>query len=235
MSTAVVMTGGGVKAAVTAARFAVDHDLILLHIDYGQRSSKAELEAVHALSTVFESAQIIALDMPHAAQLQQQLASEGGDGARDFSSGVVHGGVLSESTLRGLFPVLLSTGLQCATRVGAAVLAVGASRLADSSHVGWPLGAGHPDYQRETLHAFGIMAEAMFGKASTPKIEAPLLDVAYEEIFKLASNLKVPLDRTWSCERPGPRACGQCSRCKLRLEALASAGIPDGSLSGASG
>ncbi len=235
MSTAVVMTGGGVKAAVTAARFAVDHELVLLHIDYGQRSSKAELEAIHALSTVYQSAHIIALDMPHAGQLQQQLASRGGDSARDFASGVIHADVLSESTVRGLFPVLLSTGLQCAARVGAAVLAVGVSRMADSSHVGWALGAGHPDYQREILHAFSIMAEAMLGHTATPRIEAPLLDVSYSEIFKLASNMKVPLDRTWSCERPGPRACGQCSRCKLRLEALVDAGLPEGALTGVAG
>jgi len=227
MPTAVVMTGGGVKAAVAAARFAVDHELVLLHIDYGQRSSKAELEAIHALATIFDSAHVISLDMPHAGQLQQQLANQAGESARDYTSGVIHSGSLSESTLRGLFPVLLSTGLQCATRVGAVILAVGVSRYADSSHVGWPLGAGHQDYQREMLHAFGIMAEAVLGQTATPKIEAPLLDVSYQEIFKLASNMKVLLDRTWSCERPGPRACGRCSRCKLRLEALAGAGLSE--------
>ncbi len=235
MSIAVVMTGGGVKAAVTAARFAIDHELILLHIDYGQRSSKPELEAIHAISTFFETAHIITLDLPHAGQLQQQLANRSGDSARDYASGVIHANVLSESTLRGLFPVLLTTGLQCATRVGAAVLAVGASRLVDSSHVGWSIGDTHTDYHREMLHAFGIMAEALLGTSNTPTIEAPLLDVSYPEIFKLASSLKVPLDQTWTCEKPGPRACGQCSHCKLRLEALAGTGLSEDALTHAAG
>jgi 7-cyano-7-deazaguanine synthase len=46
-------------------------------------------------------------------------------------------------------------------------------------------------------------------------------------IAKLAGDLGVPFEDTWSCYKGGEHHCGRCSTCVERLEAIAFAGLTE--------
>ena len=48
MARVVVLTGGGIKGAVAAARYASEHEVVLLHADYGQPANSTIITAAEA-------------------------------------------------------------------------------------------------------------------------------------------------------------------------------------------
>ena len=55
----------------------------------------------------------------------------------------------------------------------------------------------------------------------------PLLSHTKAQVLKLALELQVPLELTWSCHRDGPRPCGECHGCVGRQKAFEQLGVPD--------
>lgn len=223
----VVMTGGGIKGAVLARRAAFDNDVVLLHVDYGQRSAKTERKAVAAVASTLALARVARLSMPHLFELQQQLevtaeSRRKVNGRRRASSPK-----LSVSTLRGLMPVLVSTGVQAALRIGASAVHLGLSRMVDASHVGLPVVEGQPARGREFVHSFNIMVETLLPRRSALRIEAPLMDVSHAEILKLGARLNVPFESTWTCVVGNRRPCGRCDCCRARASAFTDARLVD--------
>ena len=45
------------------------------------------------------------------------------------------------------------------------------------------------------------------------------------EVIKIATELKVPLDITWSCYQDIEKPCGKCKSCKKREDALGAPGV----------
>lgn len=58
-------------------------------------------------------------------------------------------------------------------------------------------------------------------------ILAPLASLDRVGIIRLAIELEVPLDLTWSCHRGGETHCGQCYACTSRSKAFRFLGIAD--------
>ncbi len=90
--------------------------------------------------------------------------------------------------------------------------------------------SGYPDCTEKFIKQFQKMINV--GIKSTRyekkiKIEAPLLNYSKEEILKLALNLNVPLELTWSCYNGGKVPCGYCDSCKFREEAFKKLKIKD--------
>ncbi|UCC30868.1 MAG: 7-cyano-7-deazaguanine synthase [Phycisphaerales bacterium] len=222
----VVMTGGGIKGAVAAARCPEDNELLLVHIDYGQPSAPEELKALHVLNKTFPSSSVMALTLPHVMQLQEgpgrsgETPAVGADGAVDKNGP-------SAPVLRGLLPVLMSVGVQCAWRVGASAVVTGVSRLCEATHLGMS-GADAPgNGWRELVHSFNLMVDCLSGRGPRVRIETPLMDLGLPQIIKLARRFRIPLERTWTCERAGPRTCGRCSSCTARARAFVEAALVD--------
>jgi 7-cyano-7-deazaguanine synthase len=65
----------------------------------------------------------------------------------------------------------------------------------------------------------------------TIEVVNPLINYSKREVLKLALELKVPLELTWSCYENGKMPCGKCRGCKGRREAFAQMGVPDPLLS----
>ena len=59
----------------------------------------------------------------------------------------------------------------------------------------------------------------------------PLIDQTKGDVLKLALELKVPLELTWSCYEDGETPCGKCRGCVGRREAFQEVGVPDPLLS----
>lgn len=93
--------------------------------------------------------------------------------------------------------------------------------------------SGYPDCRPEFMKAFEKAARlgTKSGVEGKPvKISAPLILKTKSEIIKLARQLNVPLELTWSCYRGGKIPCNKCESCKLRAKGFKEAGIKDPSI-----
>jgi 7-cyano-7-deazaguanine synthase len=60
------------------------------------------------------------------------------------------------------------------------------------------------------------------------EIAAPLSRLHKDRVIKLGLDLGVPLEGTLSCMNPADaRHCGQCSKCRERVDAFRDAGVRD--------
>ena len=92
--------------------------------------------------------------------------------------------------------------------------------------------SGYPDC---TPAFFKAAAEALnrgtkTGVSEGIEVLAPLMRLSKAQIVKLAANLKVPFELTWSCYAGGKKPCGHCDSCKLRAKGFEEAGVHDTSL-----
>ena len=232
MSTVVVTSGGGIKGAVAAGRYAREHELILLHVNYGQRSAQAERRALEAIGSAFPSTQVYFADAATARPARSAESPAAGRSARSIVVNPQTETVapLAGASLRSVLPLSLAMGLQAAMRHSAELLVTGVSRICDAGHLGLPGMDGAEDTRREFVHAYNLAVESLLRPKTTVRIESPWMDLSYAEILKLAARFRVPLELTWTCDRAGPRPCGQCDPCRARDAAFTEAGLPDPAL-----
>ncbi|MEK6675909.1 MAG: 7-cyano-7-deazaguanine synthase [Planctomycetota bacterium] len=213
MNTALVLAGGGIKTAVVAARLAKEHQLLMLHIDYGQPSREMEYQSVQRLAASFPTAKVSTMDISKAG-----LASGSVHAARDKTN---VGSIVEDQGLGGLFPTLLSLAFKPIHQIGTDNIAVGLSRFADHSHLGFAHGEGGSVRLREFVHAFNMVLDALSTSKRRVQIDAPLINLSYLEIVKLADRFQLPVANLWSCWGAGPGPCGHCGGCLQRSKAIA--------------
>lgn len=92
--------------------------------------------------------------------------------------------------------------------------------------------SGYPDCTPDFYKAAAQALSQGTKKGVTDGIEvlAPLMHLSKTDIVRLAAQLKVPFELTWSCYAGGDKPCGVCDSCKLRARGFAQAGIKDTSL-----
>ncbi|MHA2007648.1 MAG: 7-cyano-7-deazaguanine synthase [Promethearchaeota archaeon] len=66
---------------------------------------------------------------------------------------------------------------------------------------------------------------------SSIKILLPLINKTKTDVVKLAIDLNVPLEWTWSCYSDGEKPCGECSSCVKRKNAFDALRLPDSKFS----
>jgi 7-cyano-7-deazaguanine synthase len=200
-----------------AARSREDGEIVLLHIDYGQASAKAERAAIDSLVGWLPKGRAVRIDVPAIAR----LSSGSSPGANRYAGEAA----LSPAAMRGQLPVIFSTGAQFALRIGAAQLITGLSAYAEGASPGLGAADAHPDGRRELIHTFNLMIELL--APDSVKLIAPLIDLRYGDIIKLGVRFGVPFEHTWTCAGTGPRACGGCDACRGRERAFAEAKTVD--------
>ena len=83
-----------------------------------------------------------------------------------------------------------------------------------------------PDASESFFRTMGTALST--GLAAPISIEAPLSRMHKADVIKLGATLGVPMELTLSCMQPsGGRHCGQCSKCRERIEGFRDAGVPD--------
>lgn len=92
--------------------------------------------------------------------------------------------------------------------------------------------SGYPDCRPEFIAAFQRVAELATRagvEGDGPKLHAPLMHLAKEEIIRRGTDLGVDYGLTRSCYDPDAagRGCGHCDSCALRLAAFAKLGFRD--------
>ena len=227
MAGVVVLSGGGIKGAVAAARYAPENEILLLHVDYGQPAAPREVRVLEGLKESFPAAHSVTVDLPHLGQIPERLNAAFERAARSGKRGVGdEARVPAPATLLGLMPVLLSVGVQCAHQAGASRVVTGLSGVVDAGHLGLPSPKGQPGRRWEFIHAFNIMIETLSSLPTPVRVEAPLMDLTYSEIVKLALHFQIPVDKTWTCIQGNRQPCQACAPCRARAAALTEAFVP---------
>lgn len=209
-----VVTSGGIDST-TAAYIAkkVHHKIPhLLHFNYGQIASEKEMESIRytseQLGCTYRDVDIRWL----GTLADTPLVSENVE---------LPLGIKSVETTNCWVParnlVMLSIAAAIAESEGFGGIYSGFN-LEESG--------AYPDNDVEFLKVFNLTLK--YGTLTIPKLILALERLMKPEIIKLGDYLGVPFDHTWSCDRGGEKACGECGCCWMRQHAFIRAGVHDG-------
>jgi 7-cyano-7-deazaguanine synthase len=214
---AVCLVSGGMDSLVTAAMANTAHSrLAFLHLNYGQRTEKRELESFLKIAQFYnvpETHQKI-IDISFLKQI-------GGSSLTDDKIDVkkYHGD--SEEIPDSYVPFrnthIISMAVSWAEVIGAKKIYIGAV-YEDSS--------GYPDCRPSYYQAMNALIK-QGTKNGDIEVITPVIYLKKEEIVKKAIELKAPLEFSWSCYERNDQACGVCDSCALRLRGFQKAGIQD--------
>ncbi len=219
---AVVLASGGMDSCVTVALAAQDHDLALLHVNYGQRTEERELRAFQEIADHYRAERRLAVSIEH-------LKIIGGSALTDAAIPVpeVAASHSARRTPHSAIPItyvpfrnahLLAIATSWAEVIGARKIYIGAVEE-DSS--------GYPDCREVFYQAFNRAIEAGTRPETRIEIVTPLIHMQKGDIVKKGIELGAPLHLTWSCYQGSEKACGRCESCLLRLKGFREAGVKD--------
>ncbi len=198
-----VLHSGGMDSTTCLYRAHRDGaEVFSLGIDYGQRLAVELLFAQRHCEALGVTRELVNVewrkpvrDIPLNRSVEEMSAS------------------VSPAFLPGRNALFLSIACAHASGIGADEVHIGLNAVDFS---------GYPDCTPEFLESFiGMMAIANPG---APRIVAPLLASSKVEIARMAHDLGIGKDDTWSCYRPRLLAgavspCGECDACRLHEHA----------------
>lgn len=211
----VVLFSGGLDSAVLLAAERVDHDPVWpVHVRSGLAWEDAERRAIDRLLAAspfagrIEPVTSLAIDMRDVYP-SSHWAITGQPPAYDTPDEDVY--------LLGRNIVLISKAAVLCARLGERRLAMGT--LSNN-----PFPDATPEF-------FTTIARAMtlgLGLADPFSVVTPLAKYHKDYVVKLGAKLGVPFALTMSCMNPvGDRHCGQCSKCRERIDAFRVTGVTD--------
>lgn len=213
---AIVLASGGLDSAVCLAEAALDHDVSLLHINYGQRTEARELKAFGDLADHYGLTRRLVADIGY---LKEIGGSSLVDAARAVETGLPAPGQPTPSTYVPFRNAhILCIGVSWAEVTGAAAIYIGAVQED---------GSGYPDCTLDFYRKFAAAAEAGTKPTTHVEIRTPLIGLTKRDIVRRGLELGAPLHLTWSCYTDSDLACGVCESCRLRLRGFAEAGAVD--------
>ncbi|MEE2754298.1 MAG: 7-cyano-7-deazaguanine synthase QueC [Candidatus Latescibacterota bacterium] len=216
MQKAVVLLSGGLDSCVTASVAAQEHELALLHLQYGQRTQTRERQAFDDIADHFNIAKANRLVVE-----TEFLSQIGCSALTDASIKVPDADFESTNVPITYVPFrnahLLSLGVSWAETIGAHSVYIGV--VQDDS-------SGYPDCTEKFCSTFG-QAVTEGTREGKIEIRTPVIHHDKAGIVKLALETEAPLHLTWSCYANEITACGMCDSCVLRLRAFAKCGAID--------
>jgi 7-cyano-7-deazaguanine synthase len=218
-SAVVLLSGGMDSATALAMTKAEGFDVIALTFDYGQRHSR-ELEAAKAVAKHFgvRDQRIATIDLAAiggSALTDRQIRVPEQRSLEDIGRGIPPTYVPARNT------ILLAYALGLAEVTNANAIVIAAN---------WQDSSGYPDCRPEYYRAFRDVARlgTKRGVEGNPiEIRTPVIEMSKADIVRQGDELGVPWELTWSCYLGGPRACGVCDACQLRLKGFQEAGVRD--------
>lgn len=212
---AVVLVSGGMDSCVTAALATREYKTAFLHLNYGQRTERRELQAFHDIADHYGVARRLVVNIEHLKQI-------GGSSLTDPSIDVQEADLMRAGIPTSYVPFrnahLLSIAVSWGEVLGARKIFIGAVEE-DSS--------GYPDCRKEFYEAFNHVIEAGTKPATKIEIVTPIIAMRKDEIVLAGNRLEAPLHLSWSCYQREDLACGVCDSCALRLRGFQRAGIQD--------
>jgi 7-cyano-7-deazaguanine synthase len=214
MSKAVVLLSGGLDST-TLLYWVVNEGWkpYVLSFDYGQRHKKELIFAKKTCEKLNAEHRIIDITSIH------ELLS--GSALTDNSIKVPEEHYSHESQKATIVPNRNAIMLNIA--IGYAV-SLGADRVFYAAH--YNDRTIYPDCRAEFINSQSETAK-LANDMEELEIVAPFVQKTKADIVKIASELKVPFEDTWSCYKGGEKHCGVCGTCRERIEAFEIAGQKD--------
>ncbi len=212
---AVVLLSGGMDSCVTAAITRRDHDLALLHLQYGQRTEAREEKAFRDIAWHYriERTLVTRLDC-----LKRIGGSALTDPSRDAIEARRPGSSIPDTYVPFRNTHLLALAVSWGEVIGARRIFIGAVEED---------GSGYPDCREEYYEAFNRLIRAGTRPETEIEVATPIIHLSKAEIVKEGLRLGAPLHLTWSCYTESDLACGRCESCRLRLKGFREAGAAD--------
>ncbi len=212
---AIVLLSGGMDSAVCVAwAISQGFELAALHINYGQRTEKKELQSYYDICKYYNIEKKLIVDISY-------LAAIGGSSLTDMKIEVSKAKLDTDEIPTSYVPFrnanILAIATSWAEVIKAKYLVIGAVEED---------GSGYPDTRREFFDSFEKVIHS--GTIDTQiKILTPLIKLSKKEIVELGNKINVPFEITWSCYKESNEACGECDSCALRLRGFQKANLID--------
>jgi len=217
MEKAIVLLSGGMDSLVCAGlAFEKKHEVSLLHMNYGQKTSARERKSFEDIADFYQvkEKERKVIDMTFLKQIGGSSLTDESIDVKSYSG---DSSVIPDSYVPFRNSIILSLAVSWAEVVGATKLYIGAN-YEDSP--------GYPDCRPSYYEAFNkVIKEGT--KAGNIEILTPVISLKKKDIVKMGNDLKVPFALSWSCYKSSEKACGQCDSCALRLRGFKEAGITD--------
>jgi len=214
-SLAVILVSGGMDSCVTAAIAREEHELAFLHLNYGQRTERRELQAFHAIADHYKVERRMVVNIEHLRKI-------GGSSLTDEQMAVQAADLKRTGIPTSYVPFrnahLLSIAVSWGEVIAAGKIYIGAVEE-DSS--------GYPDCRREFYEAFNRVIALGTKPDTSLEIVTPIITFSKAQIVLAGLKLGAPLHLTWSCYQSEQLACGLCDSCALRLRGFQKAGVED--------
>lgn len=211
----IVLASGGMDSCVTTAIASCDSEVALLHVSYGQRTSRRELTAFHDIADHYAVGRRLVTSIDYLQQI-------GGSSLTDHAIEISAANLESRSIPTSYVPFrnahLLAIATSWAEVIGAGRIYIGA--VADDS-------SGYPDCRPEFYDAFRHLIETGTRPETEIAIVTPIINLRKSDIVRRGVELNAPLHLTWSCYREENLACGNCDSCALRRRGFLEAGLAD--------
>jgi len=192
-----------------------------LSISYGQRHVR-EIETAKKIGERLQIKQhFVSLNLPWLASGCSLTNTT--EKLPDVSIEQIKEGGIPSTYVPGRNLLFLSLAASLADSIGADCIIAGPNAVDFS---GYP--DCTPDFYKAAAQAINLGTK--IGVYEGIEVLAPLMYLSKAEIVKLAEQLKVPFELTWSCYAGGEKPCGHCDSCKLRAQGFEQAGVHDTSL-----
>jgi 7-cyano-7-deazaguanine synthase len=212
---AVVAVSGGMDSCVTAAIANQEYNIAMVHINYGQRTQKRELQSFNDIADFYKVDKRLVIDLSHFSKI-------GGSSLTDVKMEVTKADLHNKEIPSSYVPFrnanILSACVSWAEVLNADAVFIGAV-YEDAS--------GYPDCRPEFYAAFEKMVDVGTKPETKIKIATPIINLSKSEIVKKGIELGAPLNLTWSCYQSEDEACGVCDSCAFRLRGFQMAGFED--------
>ena len=204
-SAVILLSGGLDSSTVTGIAKKSKAKVFGLSFDYGQRHKK-ELNSATKIAKYYEIEEfkIVKLD----------LSLWGGSSLTDTQKDIPINGIqpntIPNTYVPGRNTIFIAVALSYAEAINADFIGLGVNALDYS---------GYPDCRPDYIKKFQELAYLANkrGREKNPiKLWTPLIDLNKEDIFQLAFENNVPLEKTWSCYSGNSKPCGKCDSCRIR-------------------
>ena len=213
---AICLVSGGLDSCVTAAVAKKEcNEVAFLHVNYGQRTEKRELQAFNEIADFYDVKRRLNVSIEYLKKI-------GGSALTDESIKVPENALGQKGIPVTYVPFrnthIIAIAVSWAEVIGATAIYIGATEV-DSS--------GYPDCRKSYYEAYNKLIEEGTRPDTNIKIKTPLIQMTKAQVVQTGAGLGAPFHLTWSCYQREDIACGVCDSCLLRLKGFKEAGIDD--------
>lgn len=214
---AIVLVSGGMDSLVVAAMASKEHkELAFLHLNYGQKTQKKELNCFNKIADHYH----VPLDKRKIIDmtfLNQIGGSSLTDNSLEVTKYVGDSSEIPSSYVPFRNTHIIAMAVSWAEVMNAKSIYIGAN-YEDSP--------GYPDCRPSYYKAYNELIK-QGTRDGDIDIQTPIIMMKKREIVEKAIELNAPIALTWSCYAREDKACGECDSCALRLRGFKEANTKD--------